>query len=253
METRTEDSGDGQPAWQESNSRTFIDLGRILTPGRDEIQQAILDLVPAEQDESFLAVEIGTGSGWLSEALLRRFPAARVLGLDGSPTMLEQTELTLQPFAGRFELRRFRLEDPSWLADLRDVRCFFSCLVIHHLDGLGKQRLFHDLHDRLEPGGALLIADCLEATGEWERRFMARSWDEIVRRQSLEMAGNLDAYQYFLDEHWNYYLYPDPFDKPSPLPDQLRWLEEAGFAGVDAFWLQAGHGVYGGYTPGPTR
>lgn len=242
-----------EPTWQESNSRTFIDLGRVLTPSRDEIERTILDLIPAELEAPFLAVEIGTGAGWLSAALLHRFPAARVVGLDGSPTMLEQAGETLAPFTGRFELRRFQLEDPAWLTDLRDVRCFVSCLVIHHLDGVGKQRLFRDLHDRLEPEGALLIADCLEPTGDQERLYMAARWDEAVRRQSLEMTGSLDAYQSFLDDHWNYYLHPDPLDKPSPLPDQLRWLEEAGFTGVDAFWVNAGHGVYGGYRVASTK
>jgi hypothetical protein len=35
-------------------------------------------------------------------------------------------------------------------------------------------------------------------------------------------------------------------DKPSRLSDQFRWLEEAGFAEVDVFWMQAGHAIYGG-------
>lgn len=238
-------------AWSEENSAQFIELGRIYTPARDEIQQTILDLIPAERDEPFLAVELGVGAGWLSEAILERFPAARVIGLDGSPTMLRETEARLQPFAGRFETRLFQLEDRAWLERLGgEVRCFVSSLVIHHLDGEEKQALYRDLRAHLVPGGATLIADLVAPRSEWERRYLAQQWDAAVRRQSLAMTGALAAYQQFTDERWNWYEYPDPMDKPSSLPDHLRWLAEAGFVDVNVFWARAGHAVYGGYTKG---
>src|SRR5947209_19864693 len=96
-------------AWREADSQRFIELGQIYTPARDEIRETILDLIPAEQDEPFLAVELGVGGGWLSEAILERFPAARVMGLDGSPTMLRETEARLQRFAGRFRSEERRV------------------------------------------------------------------------------------------------------------------------------------------------
>ena len=243
-----EPSNNSEIVWSEENSRHFIELGRIYTPARDEIQETILDLIPAEHDDAFLAVELGVGSGWLSAAILARFPAARVLGLDGSPTMLRDTAAQLQPFAGRFELQLFQLEDRSWLMDISpDVRCFVSSLVIHHLDAAGKQALYRDLYAHLEDGGAALIADLVAPRSEWERRYMARWWDAEVKRQSLTMTGSLQTYQQFVDERWNWYEYPDPMDMPSTVPDHLQWLSEAGFAAANLFWERAGHAIYGGY------
>lgn len=236
-------------AWSEESSAKFIDFGRIYTPSRDEIQQAILDLIPAAPDEPFLAVELGVGEGWLSEAILERFPAARVLGLDGSQTMLRTAEARLRPYANRFEARQFKLEDRSWLERIDgDTRCFVSSLVIHHLDAEDKQTLYRDLRAHLGSDGAVLIADLVAPRSERERRYLARQWDAEVRRQSLAMSGSLQAYQQFTDDQWNWYDYHDPMDKPSSLPDHLRWLTEAGFVGVNVFWERAGHAVYGGYT-----
>lgn len=243
-----ESPGHTELPWSEENSWHFIQLGLVYTPARDEIQQTLLDLMPARPDESFLAVELGVGSGWLSAAILERFPAARVLGLDASPTMLRETAARLEPFAGRFELRPFRLEERSWLAELgHDARCFVSSLVIHHLDGPGKQALYRDLYGRLEAGGAALIADIVAPRSDWERRYMARWWEAEVKRQSLAMTGSLQAYQQFVDDQWNLYEYPDPMDMPSTLPEHLQWLTEAGFGGANVFWERAGHAVYGGY------
>jgi tRNA (cmo5U34)-methyltransferase len=251
-------SGESSPAeeqgWSESNSELFIDAGRLFTPNRHEIARTIVDLVPAAPDESFLAVEIGTGQGWLSEALLQAFPAAYIVGLDGSPTMLRAAGELLAPFADRVALRQFRLEDWGWLDQLEAAPRFFtSSLVIHHLDGDQKRAFFRALYERLAAGGALIIADVVAATSEPGRRAWARAWDADVRRQSIELAGDLRGFEFFTRERWNMYAYPeddpDPIDKPSALPDQLRWLEQAGFAGVDVFWARAGHAIFGGYKP----
>ncbi len=249
------EEGDGasrnqEPAWQEEDSTAFIALGAAMIPRRDEIERVLLDLVPATPDEAFRAVEIGTGAGWLSAALLHRFPAAHVIGLDGSPTMLRETANRLAPFGDQVGLQLFRLEDPDWPdAVASPIRCFLSSLVIHHLDGPAKRNLFSRLFDRLEPGGALLIADILDPTSEPGRLHMARAWEDAVRRQSLALYGDLRAHDFFIEARWNIFDHPDPGDKPSPLPQQLRWLEEVGYTDVDAWWVSAGHAVYGGYKP----
>ncbi|HCG01186.1 MAG TPA: hypothetical protein DEV93_11655, partial [Chloroflexi bacterium] len=77
--------------WTESDSEHFIEVGAIHTPSRSEIGDVILDLIPAEADEPFQVVELGVGSGWLSEAILNRFQRARVIALDGSPAMLKES------------------------------------------------------------------------------------------------------------------------------------------------------------------
>lgn len=234
--------------WSEADSLHFIERGQIHIPNRDEIGETILELLPAERDEPFLAVELGVGAGWLCEALLRRFPAARVIGLDGSPAMLRETARRLAPFAGRFELRQFRLEDDEWRSALSaDVRCFVSSLVVHHLSGDGKRALYRDLYAHLEDGGAVLIADLMAPRGERERRFMARGLDAEVRRQSLAITGSLDVYEEFVRDEFNWYEHPDPMDMPSTVPEHLAWLAEAGFVETDVFWARAGHAVYGGY------
>jgi tRNA (cmo5U34)-methyltransferase len=243
-----EPSTNPQIPWSEADSRHFIEVGRIHIPSRSEIQQTILDLLPVEAAEPFLFVELGVGSGWLSEAILQRYPGARMLGLDASPTMLQETGARLQPFSGRFQLRRFRLQDPSWLTDIgNNVRCFVSSLVIHHLDAAGKQTLYRDLYQHLEAPGGVLIADLVAPRSEWEHRAMAEWWDAEVKRQSLAFTGSLDVYQQFLADHSNWFRYPDPVDMPSSVPEHLAWLTQAGFLGADVFWARAGHALYGAY------
>lgn len=242
-----------RPGWAETDSAHFIDLGRIYTPRRDEIAAAFCDLIPAA-DDAFTGIEIGTGEGWLSEAILTRYPHARMIGLDGSAAMLRAADQRLAPFAGRYELRPFRLEEPGWVAALPDgLRCAVSSLVIHHLDGPGKAALFRALRAKLAPGGALIICDVVAPANDWGRRHLARAWNAEVERQSREIGGDDRAFRRFVDDRWNMYAYPDPEDEvdhPSTTVEHLTWLAAAGFTGVDVFWARAGHVLFGGYAAG---
>jgi SAM-dependent methyltransferase len=247
MEEYGDPSAGRSETWGEDESRVFVEFGRAMVPGREEIERTILDLIPAEPDEPFLGVEIGTGAGWLSAAVLREFSKARMLGLDGSPEMLKTAAGLLTPYGERAELRRFRLEEFSWTDGLPTARAFLSSLVLHHLDGAGKRELFGRLIDRLEPGGTLLFADVMEPRTERARRHFAAAWEEEISRRSEEIHGDGRAHEFFVRERWNIYYHPDPGDKPSTLLEQLRWMEEAGFEGVDVFWARAGHALLGGY------
>lgn len=243
-------TGQDVETWNEGASDLFIEFGEDFVPWRDDIRDGILDLIPAEKDEEFVAVELGVGSGWLSNAILQRFSRSHMSGLDGSHKMLEASSKRLMPFEGRFDLRPFRLQDSSWTEEItRPVRAFVSVLVVHHLDGEHKRRLYTTLLKLLEPGGALLFADTIKPASSQAREYYRRLYDEDVRRHSMARMGNLDGYQRFVDRQWNLFQYPDPVDKPSTVEDHPRWLKEAGFTGVEVWWARSGHALYGGYAP----
>jgi trans-aconitate methyltransferase len=235
-----------QSGWNESDSSNFIDHGRFFVPDREEQIETFLDVIPDPGDG--LIVELCCGEGLLSQALLDRFPRARVLALDLSPAMLEAARARVAGQGDRFSARQFDLADRSWRRFSEPVHAFVSSLAIHHLDGDGKRELFRDLAAALALGGAVVIADLVEPATPGSRVLAARAWDEAVRRRSLDLAGNLEPYEEFLRQRWNLWAEtePDPVDKPSPLFDQLRWLEEAGLSGVDVYWMKAGHAIFGG-------
>lgn len=243
-----EDDVINQDTWTESDSTLFLRYGRTLIPERDEMEKIFLDLIPATLDDDFIAVDMATGSGWLTEAIIRHYPKAYVIALDGSHEMLATTKKRLQPYANRLEFRPFDLFDDVWMQELPEqVTCFVSSLAVHHLDLDQKQHLFKKLYQRLWEDGALLIADIVRPANESGKRSMSRQWDETTKKQSA-LEGNMDAYEFFLNEKWNLFEYPDdPVDKPSTLLEQLEALREAGYTEVDTWWAKAGHALFGGY------
>lgn len=237
--------------WSEDNSQEFIDYGRYFVPAR-EAQIAIISRLIPDTDEPFHVLELCCGEGLLAEAILARHPSCTLHGYDGSPAMLRKATARLARFGQRFQAQQFDLADAGWRRQLDPVRAVVSSLCIHHLDGRQKAALYDDVAQLLVPGGVFIIADLIKPATATGQALAAEEWDGIVRRQALEQDGDETAFGQFQQMKWNIYRHPDPFDKPSPIYDQLLWLKSAGFETVDVFWMAAGHAIYGGRMP-PTE
>jgi SAM-dependent methyltransferase len=238
---------DAPSQWSEEDSKLYQEIATVAVPAREEQIAALLTLLPFNQADSFRAIELGCGEGFLSLALLDCFPQVEVIALDGSEEMRAQAAARLRGFGARARVEPFDLYANDWLAHLPGVDCVVSSLAVHHLDGAEKQRLFAAIEEDLSPRGVLLIADLIQPQRPEAGELFAATWDRLAETQSLAQTGSSRLFEQFAQVGWNYYRFPDPFDKPSPLFEQLTWLKAAGFAVVDCFWLQAGHAIYGGY------
>jgi tRNA (cmo5U34)-methyltransferase len=233
--------------WGASASQTFIDYGRYFVPEREQQIETICDVVPPREG-AFNILELCCGAGLLAGALLERWPDCTVYGYDGSPEMLTTAQANLKRYGARFQTLHFDLADSAWRTPTFPIHAVVSSLAIHHLDGEGKLQLFRDVYAMLESGGALVIADVIAPAHQLGSEVAAKAWDAAVRKRALAFDGDLAAFEAFERKQWNMYRYidPDDIDKPSRLLDQLRWLEQAGFADVDVYWMLAGHAIFGG-------
>jgi trans-aconitate 2-methyltransferase len=115
--------------------------GPRLRPGIDLISRVALD-APRR------IVDLGCGTGDLTALLAERWPAARVVGLDASPEMLDLARARHPGIEWvRADLAGWRPPDP--------VDLVFSNAALHWLDG--HERLLPRLLDALAPGGVLAV------------------------------------------------------------------------------------------------
>lgn len=236
--------------WQEDESQVFLRYGPLFVPRREEQIETVCNLVPAEADEEFNIVELGAGDGALASTVMESFPGCRYLALDGTETMRKHLEALHEGQGGRLEVSDFDLAEFDWRNRLPSpLRCILASLIVHHLDADGKQALFSDIASRLEPGGAFIMVDLIVPESQQAREAYARQWDQEVEARLQGTGEGPEALGIFRNDRWNFYgdPNPDPYDQPSSLPDQLRWLRQAGFTKVDCFWIYAGHAIFGGY------
>lgn len=236
--------------WKERYSEQFLQFGSALIPDIWSLKRIFPDVLAFREEERFAVADICCGGGWLAEMLLFHYPKARVTGLDGSERMIVEARHFLAPYKKRVSFRKMEMTSDDWRSEMNGTDAFVSSLAIHHLDNDGKIKLFRDLYNALNPGGRLVILDLTKPPTEVGRITAARDWDACVKRQSEEIFGDSRAYDFFQHEKWNYYWYPeDPLDQPADLNEQLLWLSEAGFSGVDLHFFRAGHALFSGMKP----
>jgi len=123
---------------------------RVATPQR-EWSEAVLDRLELNGDET--VVDAGCGSGNVTEDLLAKLPNGRVIGVDGSPSMVEEAEARL----GGDPRASFVCQDLAQLELDEQVDHVFSNATFHWIGD--HDRLFRSLAAATRPGGSL-IAQC---------------------------------------------------------------------------------------------
>ena len=113
----------------------------------------VLDRLPLQGTE--LVLDVGCGTGRLTEKLLERLPRGRVLATDLSLNMTQAARDYLRPSqSGRIQLA---VADAAALPVHEQADAIFSTATFHWV--LDHPRLFRSLFQALKPGGRL-VAQC---------------------------------------------------------------------------------------------
>jgi trans-aconitate 2-methyltransferase len=123
------------------DARTYA---RVSGPQREWSGQ-VIDRLELQGDETVL--DAGCGSGGVTELLLERLPAGRVIAVDSAESMVEHAREQLGDRATVFQsdLQELVLDEP--------VDAVFSNAVFHWVPD--HDLLFRRLHDALRPGGRM--------------------------------------------------------------------------------------------------
>jgi tRNA (cmo5U34)-methyltransferase len=175
---------------------TYMELMRQEVPLYGVLQDTVAAATVSAEARDVL--DLGTGTGETLVRVLERHPAARAVGVDESPGMLQAARSRLAPY--EVELVVADLSDP--LPD-GPFDLVVSALAVHHLDGPGKAGLFRRVAAALRPGGRFVLGDV------------------VLPDDPADAVTPIS----------------DDYDKPSSVADQVRWLGEAGF-GVAVVWSE---------------
>jgi tRNA (cmo5U34)-methyltransferase len=185
---------------------SYLELMRAQVPDYERLQD---ETANATGQGAARILELGSGTGETARRVLERHPAASLTGLDASPEMLARASAILP--RDRVDLLVGKLEDPLPAGRFELV---VSALVVHHLDGDGKARLFKRVASVLVPGGRFVLGDV------------------VVPEDPSDALTPVDG----------------EYDVPSTLADQLTWLKDAGFTARVA-WTARDLVVIVGVTP----
>ena len=204
-----------------SLSRDYTHTIERCFPRYREMLWAIMNYLPGQRT-FHCVLDLGCGTGNLSQLIHERFPQASLRVVDISEDSLDVCRTRLQAFDGlTCDHSDFRdLDYPAGSFDL-----VVSNIAIHHLDSGGKRQLFKKIHNWLTPQGILCFADqCAGATDDLYAR-------HIDNWKSISMGAGAD------DDEWAMWMqHQRDCDYHDTMFEQMQWLREAGFVTVDSLW-----------------
>ena len=210
---------------------TYDRARRQLIPGFDEFYGTAVDLVVARNASPRRILDLGAGTGLLSELVATAAPNAELVLLDDSAEMLDRARerlgvrLGVSFIVGRFD---HGLPPGPWDA-------IVSALAIHHLDDPGKQALFNAIAGALEPGGVFVNAEQILGSTPRVEEWIDDRWETAVRAAGVS-DDDLAASRHRMAT-----------DRCSPVEDQLSWMRDAGLVDVDCYFRHLRFAVLAGW------
>ena len=201
-----------------------------LVPGFDSLYRWAVDLIPQDADS---VLDLGAGTGLLSEFIRARFPDAHLHLLDISGAMLSKAkERFAEDERITFEVANYATTELQGCYD-----AVVSALSIHHLDDEAKRALFSTIRNVLRPGGVFINAEqVLGPTPPLEVRYKTL-W--------LEQVRTLGASEQQIHES----LFRQQEDRCASVEAQIAWMRSAGFEDVDCWFKEGRFAVLAGTNP----
>ena len=204
--------------------------------GYNAMHAAILEMLPEALSQPGRILELGVGTGNLTQQVLERLPGSHVVGYDLSAHMLAQAREKLTPVIDRVQLIEADISHATFVGPFDMV---ISAIAVHHVPPRAKPALCHRLHAALRPGGVLIIGDTFQAP--------TPALDDTYRRLR---AANHTAPVQDSAAYTAYRQHAGPAGGTSTqLQNYLRWLRQAGFTSVDCVWKHFSLAVVYGERP----
>ena len=198
---------------------------RRFIPAYETMLAVAADAVAAVGPD--LVVDLGSGTGALSEVLLGRPGVGVVELLDVDSEMMDQARRRLRRFGERVRFTLRSYDEPFQPCD-----AFAASLSLHHISTLeAKSALYSRVFDALRPGGVFVNADANMPTSRTERDRLFRYW-----------ADHLVASGISEDRAWRHFDEWAEEDTYLPLDAELEALAQLGFE-ADRVWSDGPIGV----------
>ncbi len=221
----------------------------LVGPSYDTSLTAVVDLIPHRSEDSFHFVELGCGTGTLTQRVLDSFPESRGLAIDSEAAMLAIARGKLQDYArkNRIELHEASIQTYS----LPRSNVVMSSYVCHHVPPKNLEELLSRIVKALRPTGCFILLDAMTAGplwGEQTRQQRIRIYREHV---ASAIKSGL-ATQAEIDARWEFKRKMKAQGKDveyrHSAENLLKIMSEAGFEEVGLVWRMFSTTILVGFT-----
>jgi tRNA (cmo5U34)-methyltransferase len=175
-------------------------------------------------------LDIGAGTGLMSEFVMQRVGAASLYLLDESSEMTAKALIRLE----QYKPTRFLQSMTEPLPNI-EFNAVVSSVAIHHLTNDEKRNLYERIFEALAPGGVFVNAEQVLGETGWEEKL----YDEMHIGGARALGSDEEEIR-GARERMSY-------DKSATLSEQVAWLREIGFVQAGTFFQWGRFTVFAGW------
>lgn len=202
-------------------SSQYTDLISKCVPRYAELMYNMFHYIPGDFKPKRI-LDLGCGTGNLTEQILLHYPEAEIDALDISEDILKESQ---KRFAAKPNVRYIQADFIHMHLPPGSYDLILSSIAIHHINDPEKVNLYRDIFQALTPNGLFIFADQTRGITE-----------EIYQKHILrwkEEAFKLGSTQ----ENWDMWMeHQDAHDFHTPVNWHIKQLEIAGFKEIDLIW-----------------
>ncbi len=215
----------------EEEAEEFDQLIQTIIPFYEDMVSALVLSLPFHPKEQIKILDLGCGTGNISQKIKEKFPNARITCVDLAENMIKMAKTKLSPYDDIEYLRA----DFRELEFQEEYEAVVSSLALHHLSPEEQRSFYRRIIGFLKGGGVFYNVDNILGSTPYLNQVYMDKWVEFM----LQYRSREEVEEIWLPKHREE-------DFPSPLHHHIQWMKEAGFTDVDVVWKYYMFGVYGG-------
>lgn len=202
-------------------SNKYTDMLDSAVPKYREMLWLMLHYIP-DNFKPKRILELGSGTGNLTELILEKFPDTEITVVDISEKILEECKAR---FHSSTSIKYYQsdFKEIDFIPESFDL--VLSSIAIHHIEDADKQILFKKIYSYLKPKGIFTYLDqCMGETSEIYQKNMEK-W----KIEAFKLGSTVENWKIWMDHQ-------DEHDFHATVRNQIKWLEDSSFKKIDILW-----------------
>jgi tRNA (cmo5U34)-methyltransferase len=232
--------------WQRADTANNYHQSRRGIPFAEAHFEITERILRAHGVEVQRLLDLGSGDGIATQAMIERFPVKQAVLVDFSEPMLVAAKERFAVTQVEIEIVYGDLLSGGWIPDVQRSAPYdmvISRFAIHHLPNERKRSLYAEVFELLRPRGMFVNIEHVKSPNAQYQAAFDRMLVEGIHglagdRQTIEDVER--AYRNRQDAETNIL---------APVEDQCAWLREIGFVDVDCAFKALELAVFGGRKP----
>lgn len=194
----------------------------------DEMTDALINAIPDNKEEPYI-LDLGSGTGCLTEKILKRFPKAHIICIDISPIMIKTAKNNLK----EYDNVDFIQDDFTNINTYNKYDAIITAITLNYLTRKSKEALAEKIYKALKNEGVFYNADLIKANSKYNDRLNKKEFHNYLKQKDILIETSVKTEI----KETNTTL---------PLIECMEILEKTGFKQIDLIWKHYSNGVYGG-------